>query len=399
MKNRIFSLLVLVALACACKGVRFMNPKDFDASIDGAPVSLYTLRAGDISLQVTNFGARVVSLYTPDRSGRYCSIVVGHRTLQEYITPPGERFFGACVGPVANRIGGAGFDIDGVHYDTPANDNEVNTLHGGYQGLDNVVWEVVSVCDSAIVFHYQRPDMDEGYPGNLDIDMTYTLTSENVFRVSYSAVTDQTTPVNLSHHSFFCLRGEGTGSVEDYIMQINASAYIPIDSLSIPTGEIAPVEGTPFDFRQPHRIGERIGEDNLQLHNARGYDHNWCLDVPEACGSCEAVCPEAGSKVCRSGKACPRDGLFEACRVSDPVSGRYVEVWTDQPGMQFYSGNFFAGTEKGANGRTLAFRSSLALETQKYPDSVNQPGFTPVLLHPGEEYTHICEYHFGVTAE
>ena len=420
MKNRIFSLLVLVALACACKGVRYVNPKDFDASIDGAPVSLYTLRAGDISLQVTNFGARVVSLYTPDRSGRYCSIVVGHRTLQEYITPPGERFFGACVGPVANRIGGAGFDIDGVHYDTPANDNEVNTLHGGYQGLDNVVWEVVSVCDSAIVFHYQRPDMDEGYPGNLDIDMTYALTSDDVFRVSYSAVTDQTTPVNLSHHSFFCLRGEGTGSVEDYLMQINASAYIPIDSLSIPTGEIAPVEGTPFDFRQPHRIGERIGEDNLQLHNARGYDHNWCLDVPEACGSCEAVCPEAGakvcrsgkacgsceavcpeagSKVCRSGKACPRDGLFEACRVSDPVSGRYVEVWTDQPGIQFYSGNFFAGTEKGANGRTLAFRSSLALETQKYPDSVNQPGFTPVLLHPGEEYTHICEYHFGVTAE
>ena len=335
---------------------------------------VYTLKAGDISLTITNYGARVMSLTTPDKNGALENIVVGHKTIDEYVHPVGERFLGACVGPVANRIGGASFELDGVVYHTPANDHGLNTLHGGFVGVDNMRWDVVSVCDTAIVFHLLHPDGQEGYPGNLDMTMTYSLSSAGEFRVDYLATTDKPTPVNFSHHPFFCLRGEGGGSVEEYWMQINASHYIPIDAESIPTGEIAPVEGTPFDFREPHLIGERIGLENEQLTNARGYDHNWCIDKTT-------------------------DGVEFVCRVWDPVSGRSVEVLSDQPGLQFYSGNFFDGTENGSNGKPLDFRSSLALEAQKWPDSVNHPGFTPVTLRPGEKYTHTCIYRFGVTAQ
>ncbi len=331
---------------------------------------VYTLQSGALSLKVTNFGARVMSLTTPDRSGAQENIVVGHKSVDEYVHPAGERFLGACVGPVANRIGGASFSLDGVEYHTPMNDHEHNTLHGGFKGVDNLTWDVVSVCDTAIVLHLLHPDGLEGYPGNLDMTMKYSLSSQGEFRVDCWATTDKATPVNFSHHPFFCLRGEGNGSVEEYLMQINASRYIPIDAESIPTGEIASVEGTPFDFREPHLIGERIGWESEQLTNARGYDHNWCIDKTT-------------------------DGVELVCRVSDPVSGRYVEILSDQPGLQFYSGNFFDGSEKGSNGKPLTFRSSLALETQKWPDAVNQPSFTPVILRPGELYRHTCIYRFG----
>jgi aldose 1-epimerase len=357
MKKAVILTLLLFALLLSCS-------RD--------PYSVYTLHSGSLTLTVTDFGARVMSLTTPDRDGALENIVAGHRTVEEYVHPAGERFLGACVGPVANRIGGASFQVDGNVYHTPVNDNGRNTLHGGFLGVDNLRWDVVSVCDTAIVFHLLHPDGQEGYPGNLDMTMTYSLTSAGEFRVDYLATTDKATPVNFSHHPFFCLRGEGNGTVEDYLMQINASRYIPIDEDSIPTGEIASVEDTPFDFREPHRIGERIGLDDEQLANARGYDHNWCIDKTT-------------------------DGVEFVCRVSDPVSGRFVEVFSDQPGLQFYSGNFFDGGENGSNGRPLGFRSSLALETQKWPDAVNHPGFTPVILRPGQSYTHTCIYRFGVT--
>lgn len=332
---------------------------------------VYTISGGDITITVTDFGARVMSLTAPDREGKLENIVVGHKTAKEYIHPAGERFLGACVGPVANRIGGASFEVDGVRYSTPANDNGHNTLHGGFKGVDNLFWDVLSLTDSSVCLHLLHPDGLEGYPGNLDITMTYRLTARNEFAVSYLATTDKATPVNLTHHPFFCLRGEGGGSVEEYLMQINASHFIPIDAESIPTGEIAPVEGTPFDFREPHLIGERIGFDDLQLRNARGYDHNWCIDKTT-------------------------DGVEPVCCVYDPLSGRYVEVLSDQPGLQFYSGNFFDGSENGSNGKPLGFRSSLALETQTYPDAVNNPQFGDVILRPGETYTHTCIYRFGV---
>ena len=372
MHKKLFSgALALLVLASCTSGPKLFPVKNFESEVDGKPVSLYTLRSGDVTLQVTNYGGRVVSLFTPDRDGKLENIVVGHDNLQEYVTPPGERFLGASVGPVANRIGGAAYTLDGVVYTTPANDNGKNTLHGGFKGLDHVVWDVVEVCDTAIVLHYLHPDGVEGFPGNLDITMTYALGGDGAFSVRYSATTDKPTPVNMAHHPFFCLRGEGNGSVEEYEMYIKASHYIPIDALSIPTGEIAPVEGTPFDFRQGHAIGQLIGMEDEQLRNAHGYDHNWCIDKET-------------------------EGVEKVCQVTDPVSGRYVEVLSDQSGLQFYSGNFFLGNEKGSNGKVLDFRSSFVLEAQRYPDAVNHENFTPSILRPGETYTSTCIYRFGV---
>lgn len=365
---------LLLLAACAPKKAPVLVPaENFNGSVDQHPVALYTLKNGDITLQVTNYGARVVSLFTPDKHGDYEDIVVGRNSLEEYVHPSGERFLGACVGPVANRIGGASFDVYGETFHTPCNDNGVNTLHGGFRGVDHVVWDVVQSGPSSITFRYVHPDGQEGFPGNLDILMSYTLTEQNEFIVMYKATTDKATPVNLSHHSFFNLRGEGNGTVEDYLMKINADRFIPIDSLSIPTGEIRDVEGTPFDFRKEHRIGDRIGEtSDTQIRFARGYDHNWCLNAD------------------------PDGKVVSACTVWDPETGRQLEVLTDQPGLQFYSGNFFDGSDKGKNGKPLGFRSSLALETQKWPDSPNHDNFTDVLVLPAIVYKHTCVYRFTV---
>lgn len=362
---------ITVLAGCSPKGPALFKPADFEAEVDGKPVHLYTLKNGPTTMQVTNYGGRVVSLFTPDREGNLTSIVVGHDNIQDYVTPPGERYLGASVGPVGNRIGKATFQVDGIEYHTPMNDNAVNTLHGGFKGIDHRVWDVVDVSESAIVLNYIHPDGEEGFPGNLDITMTYSLDDEGAFHVDFKATTDKATPVNLTHHPFFCLRGEGTGTVEEYNMWIKASTFIPIDNLSIPTGEIAPVDGTPFDFREIKLIGRDIQADDEQLHNAHGYDHNWCIDKET-------------------------DGVELVARVSDPVSGRFVEVLTDQPGLQVYTGNFFFGFEKGANGNVLGFRSSIALEAQRWPDSVNNPSFTPSILRPGETYTSSTVYKFGV---
>ena len=371
MNKVLMAALAVLAAACCPQKAELIPAENFAGELDGRPVALYTLKGGNLQAQFTNFGGRGVSLFTPDRKGKPENIVVGHATLAEYVHPVGERFLGACVGPVANRIGGAHLCIGEELYATPANDNEVNTLHGGFIGLDNVVWDAEAVTDSSLTLHFVHPDGLEGYPGNLDITMTYCLTSNDELRIDYRATTDATTPVNISHHPFFNLRGQGEGTVEDYSMCINAEGFIPIDSLSIPLGYVATVEGTPFDFRQPHPIGERIGADDVQLRNARGYDHCWCLD-----------------------KSAP-GALESACTVYDPVSGRSVEVITDQPGLQFYSGNFFDGKTIGSNGSAQQFRSSFVLETQKWPDAPNQPGFTPVFLHPGEVYTHTCIFRFS----
>lgn len=376
MKRFAFIIAVCLAAAASC-GRKATEPQlipaeNFDAVIDGKQVTLYTLKAGDITLQVTNFGARVVSIFTPDKNGVKGDIVVGADSISKYVNPPTERFFGACVGPVANRIGNATFTIDDMVCELPKNDNGVNTLHGGFKGLDMVVWDVLDVNDTSITLHYLHAAGQEGFPGNKDITMVYTVDADNQFKIVYSATTDAQTYLNLSNHPFFCLEGEGAGSVEKYVMHIKASHYIPIDSLSIPTGAIADVSGTPFDFRSAHAIGDMIGEDNQQLRNARGYDHNWCLDRASS------------------------DGVELVCTVYDPDNGRQVDVLTDQPGLQFYSGNFFDGKGIGKNGKPLGFRSSLALETQYYPDAPNHPNFPSILLNPGEVYHHTCVYRFSV---
>ena len=372
MKKIVVVLAAFAALiSCTPKNEIVLFPEsDFQAEVEGKQVSLYTLQAGDLTMQVTNFGARVVSLWTPDKNGSYEDIVLGYNNIETYLNNPGERFLGAVVGPYANRIAAGTYSIGEETYNFPQNNNG-QTLHGGDFGLDRVVWDVFAADSSSIVFTYTHADGQEGMPGNLEIFMTYTLTPENEFKVEYLAQTDKPTHVNISHHSFFNLKGEGNGTINDHVLYINASKTTPVDSVLIPSGEIVSVEGTPFDFRTPKAIGQDVNVENEQLKNGAGYDHNWVLD-----------------------RTTPSD-LELAASVYEPASGRYMEVWTDQPALQFYGGNFFDGTTKGKYDKALNYRESIALETQKYPDSPNHDNFPSTLLSPGEEYTHVCVYRFS----
>ena len=373
--KKIFGVLALCLAMSACAGTNdeivIFPESDFNTEVDGQPVSIYTLKSADVVMQVTNFGARVVSLWTPDKNGHYEDIVLGYNNIQDYVNNPGERFLGAVVGPYANRIAGGTYTIGEEVYNFPLNNNG-QTLHGGLKGLDMVVWNVDSVDEDSIVLSYTHPDGLDGMPGNLSIVMTYTLTPDNEFRVDYVAETDKATHVNISHHSFFNLKGEGNGTITDNVMVINASHTTPVNEVLIPSGEVADVTGTPFDFREPHVIGERIEADDEQLKNGLGYDHNWVLD-----------------------RKTP-DQLEFAASVYEPASGRFLEVYTDQPAMQFYSGNFFDGKSNGKYGKALKFRESIALETQKYPDTPHHDNFPSTLLNPGEKYTQTCVYRFSV---
>ena len=371
MKKFCFILAACAMMAsCAPKSVVPLLPaSDFETTVDGKEVSLYTLKAGDLVMQVTNFGGRVVALWTPDKDGKYEDIVLGYNNIENYINNPGERFLGAVVGPYANRIAGGTYTIGEETYNFPQNNNG-QTLHGGLKGLDMVVWDVDSVTENAIVLSYLSPDGQDGMPGNLKIVMTYTLTPDNEFKVDYVAETDKATHVNISHHSFFNLKGEGNGTINDHVLYINGSKTTPVDNVLIPTGELADVTGTPFDFRQPKAIQQDLYVENEQLANGAGYDHNWVLDRETA------------------------DALELAASVYEPASGRYMEVWTDQPALQFYGGNFFDGTTTGKYGKALKYRESIALETQKYPDTPHHAHFPSTLLNPGEKYTHACVYRF-----
>ena len=372
MKKIFFMALCLAAAACtSVKEVELIPASSFETEVDGKQVSLYTLAAGDLIMQVTNFGGRVVTLWTPDKDGNYEDIVLGYNNIETYLNNPGERFLGAVVGPYANRIANGTYTIGEETYTFPQNNNG-QTLHGGLKGLDLVVWDVEEVTDSTLVLSYLHEDGAEGMPGNLKIVMTYALTSDNEFKVDYLAETDKSTHVNISHHSFFNLKGEGNGTINDHILYINASNTTPVNAALIPSGEIADVTGTPFDFRQAKAIGQDLEVENEQLANGGGYDHNWILDRQTA------------------------DQMELAASVYEPASGRFMEVYTDQPALQFYGGNFFDGTTEGKYGKALRYRESMALETQKYPDTPNHSNFPSTLLNPGETYTHSCVYRFSV---
>lgn len=376
MNNKfLISLFVLFGLF-ACKNESkkpaLLDAKNFETLVDSKNVNLYTLQSGNgLYMQVTNLGGRVVSLWCPDKNGNVEDVVLGHKTIQEYIDFEGERFVGCVVGRYANRIANGQFTIDGTTYNVPKNNNG-QSLHGGLKGLDMVVWNVDQVTDNEIKLSYTSPDGEEGYPGTLKIKMTYTLTRDNEFKITYSAVTDKPTVVNLSHHGFFNLRGEGKGTINDHVLVINADSITPVNEVLIPTGKLMPVEGTPFDFTKATSIGQRINEDNEQLKFGKGYDHNWVLNRKSA------------------------NELEFAASVYEPVSGRYMEIWTDQPGIQFYGGNFFEGKGKGKYGSTFNYREAFALETQKFPDGPNQAGFPSTRLNPGEEYKHTCIYKFSL---
>ena len=370
--KKIFGVLAICAAMFSCTSknaeIILFPETDFNTELDGKQVSIYTLKAGDLVMQVTNFGARVVSLWTPDKNGHYEDVVLGYNNIDSYVNNTGERFLGAVVGPYANRIANGTYTIGEETYNFPQNNNG-QTLHGGLKGLDMVVWDVDSVTENAIVLSYLHPDGQDGMPGNLKIVMTYTLTPENEFRVDYLAETDKATHVNISHHSFFNLKGEGNGTITDNVMVINASNTTPVDNLLIPSGEIADVTGTPFDFREPHVIGERIDVENEQLANGAGYDHNWVLDTKG-------------------------DDTKVAAVLKCPTTGIMLTMYTNEPGVQVYTGNFLNGTVTGKNGIVYKERTGICLETQKYPDTPHHAHFPSTLLNPGEKYTHVCVYKF-----
>lgn len=369
-------LLPIMALLLSCSNQKkeelsLLDKKAFEKELDGKQISLYTLESGNgLTIQVTNFGLRVVSIWAPDKNGAYADVAVGYENIDKYINNTGERFMGPIVGRYANRIAKGKFTIDGQEYNLPINNNG-QTLHGGLKGLDMVVWNVDSISNNSIHFSYLSKDGEEGFPGNLKIYVNYILTSDNEFKITYSATTDKPTFVNLSNHSFFNLKGEAGGTITDNLLTIYAGKTTPIDSVLIPTGEISSVDNTPFDFRKPTAIGDRISVDNIQLKNGLGYDHNWVLDRKT------------------------ENEVELAAELYEPNSGRLLQVYTDQPGLQFYSGNFFDGETNGKFGKPIAYREAIALETQKFPDSPNQPNFPSTRLEPGQTYTHTCIYKFS----
>ena len=385
MMKHIISLLTIIVL-CACSNskknahqndteIALIPDSAYNTDFGGKKIALYTLESGNgITMQVTNFGGRVVSLWVPDRTGQYQDIVYSHPSIDQHINYQGERCLGPIVGRFANRIAKGRFELDGVQYQLPLNNNG-QTLHGGINGFDMKVWNVDTTTTNSIALSYISPDGEEGFPGTVTVKMVYTLTPDNEFKISYQATTDKPTHVNLSHHSFFNLKGAGNGTITDHLLTINSSAITPVDSVLIPTGETLQVEGTPFDFRKPTAIGDRINQDNLQLRNGGGYEHNWIID-----------------------RKTPNDIEFIAS-LYEPISGRKMEVWSDQPALQFYSGNFLDGKVIGKYGKAHNYREAVALETQKYPDTPNQPSFPSTRLNPGETYNQTCIYKFSTVAQ
>jgi aldose 1-epimerase len=339
----------------------------------GKPIEMATLKnTRGIELQAINYGGIITSLKVPDRSGASADVVLGFDRPESYWADPPPPYFGSIVGRYGNRIAKAQFALGGRTYKLAAN-NGPNHLHGGVRGFDKVLWDMStreSAQGSSVIFARTSPDGEEGYPGNLRVTITYTLTEKNEVVIDYRATTDKATPVNLTQHSYFNLAGEGSGDILGHQLTMNADRYTPVDDTLIPTGELAPVEGTPFDFRQATPIGARIDNDHPQLKAGKGYDHNFVLN--------------------RKGT-----GAQFAARLTDPKSGRTLEVTTTEPGMQFYTGNFLDGKITGKRGHVYGHRTGLCLETQHYPDSPNQKAFPTTILQPGKVYSSRTVWTFS----
>ena len=340
---------------------------------DGREVFIYTLKnRSGVEARITNYGGILKSLLVPDGNGALADVVLGYDSLSEYLTH-NNPYFGALIGRYGNRIGKGKFTLNGREYTLETN-NGANHLHGGIKGFDKVLWDAKErlVKDTpSLELTYLSKDEEGGYPGNLSVRVTYTLTNANELKIDYHATTDKPTIVNLTHHSYFNLAGAGSGDILGEELTINADRFTPVDSGLIPTGELRSVRGTPMDFRKPTAIGTRINEADEQIRFAGGYDHNFVLS--------------------RKGK-----GLQLAARVFDKGSGRVMEVWTDQPGLQFYSGNFLDGTNIGKGGVAYKHRYGFCLETQHFPDSPNHPGFPSTVLNPGQTFSSETIYRFSI---
>ena len=352
-----------------------ITTKPFGTAPDGRAVTMYTLtNAGGSSISVIDYGAILTSICVPDRNGDLADVALGFDSMAKY--GAGHGSMGDTVGRYGNRIGKGRFTLDGVTYQLALNDHGKNHLHGGEKGFAWRMWTATPIEGErrdSVAFHYLSPDGEENYPGNLDVTVTYTWDEDDNLIIRYEATTDKATLCNLTNHTYFNLAGHNHGTIRDHEITIDADVITKVDSGLIPTGDYMPVVGTPLDLRDGLLIDEglQVMDSCPQMIPAGGYDHNWCL--------------------VRSG-----DGLESACTVYDPSSGRQVEVLTDQPGLQFYSGNFFDGTVSDRHGRPMAFRGSLALEAQKYPDSPNHDGFTDIILRPGETYSQKTVYRFSV---
>jgi aldose 1-epimerase len=360
------ALLILMGITLSVSADSGVTRQAFGKMPDGTPVEIYTLKDGAIEARIMTYGGIVVSLKTPDRKGRSADVVLGYDTLDGYLGG-NKAFFGAIIGRYANRIAHGSFELNGKKYSLPKNDGD-NSLHGGTRGFDKVVWKGKQITDG-VALTYVSKDGDQGYPGTLTATVRYTLRSHTL-RIEYSATSDSDTVVNLTNHSYFNLAGQGKGDILGHQLKINASRLTPVDKTLIPTGQLAPVESTPFDFRQPTAIGQRINADHEQIRYGRGYDHNWVLD---------------------SGGG----NLAEAAELYDVGSGRVLRVFTTEPGIQFYSGNFLDGTITGKEGNVYGHRSGLCLETQHFPDSPSHRNFPSTVLKPGQRYHSVTEFRFS----
>lgn len=366
------ALLGLMFLAVfRAQGAAGLKKAAFGKTRDGQPADLYTLtNASGMEVAITNYGGTVVSIKVPDRSGKFADVVLGFDNFEGYLnnTP----FFGVLVGRYGNRIAKARFTLDGHEYHLAANDNG-NSLHGGLKGFDKHAWKARDASTKkipAVELTYLSKDGEEGYPGNLSATVTYSLTPKNELRIDYAATTDKTTVLNLTNHSYFNLAGQGEGDALSHVVMIHAESFTPVDATLIPTGELQSVAGTPLDFRKPTAIGARIDAADPQIKFGRGYDHNFVLNRKDG-------------------------GLILAARVTEPSSGRVLEVLTTQPGLQFYTGNFLDGTIHGKAGKVYPRRSAFCMETQHFPDSPNQPQFPTTALKPGEHFQSTTVFRFS----
>ncbi|MBE8724326.1 aldose epimerase family protein [Flavobacterium hungaricum] len=387
-KIQIITAVLLVLLQLSCKDAKkkevtsketsettkdtlasVLKAQDFDTIIDGKKAALYWIENNGIKAAFTNYGGRLIGLWVKNKDGKQTDVVVGLNSVKGFKNAS-EPYFGATIGRVGNRVALGRFTLEGKQYQIPLN-NGKNALHGGVKGFQDVIWDASKIDEHTLVLTYVSPDGDQGFPGSLKVKVTYTLTEDQAVKMEYEATTDQTTVVNLTNHAFFNLNGEGSGTILNHEVQLYADKFTPVDEGLIPTGELRPVKNTPFDFTSKHAIGERIETQDEQLKFGKGYDHNYVL---------------SGVK---------KDGFMHAATVRGDVSGITLDVYTEEPGIQFYSGNFMQSKNTFKSGAKDDFRTAFALETQHFPDAPNQPKFPSIVLKKGAKYHTVSLYKFS----